>query len=146
MVGYDAVDTAARCFLMVVALRLGRLGIGDGGVGLGVRLRFVFLLRFVNSSANKRTGLIDGDGLNSGCSSGSLDRSCTSGGRLYRGFGNSCRFPRLEEVIVSGMVCHLSQHLQYIGHRRWLLVLFWLVCYRDRRVGSLGGDKKKVVW
>lgn len=82
---------------MVVAFLLGRVGICDGGEGLGVRLRFVFLLRFDNSSANSRVGLIEGDGLKSGCSSGSFDRSWTSGGKLYRGFGNSCRFPRLRE-------------------------------------------------
>jgi hypothetical protein len=79
---YEAAGATARCFLMPFALRVGRVGIGDGGEGLGVRFLFVFLPRFDNSSANSLFGLMDGEGLKSGCSSGSLDRSWTSGGKL----------------------------------------------------------------
>jgi len=79
---YEAAGATARCFLIPFALRVGRLGIGDGGEGLGVRFLLVFLPRFDNSSANSLLGLMDGEGLNSGCSSGSLDRSWTSGGKL----------------------------------------------------------------
>jgi hypothetical protein len=79
---YEAAGATTRCFLILFALRVGLLRIGDGGEGLGVRLLLVFLPRLDNSSANSLFGRMDGEGLKSGCSSGSLDRSCTSGGKL----------------------------------------------------------------